>query len=156
MGESKLKKVIFVNMTTTETPKHVHLGRNVKRLREILDIKQEVLAQRLGAEWNQQRISTIEGKDVIDAALLEELAKAMEVPVAAIKNFDDKAAAKYINTFCDSSVNTVINTENYITNSAEKLLEALEEIKKLNAALLKEKDEKIAVMQKMIEMLERK
>ncbi len=67
MRLAKLKKVIFVNMTTTETPKHVHLGRNVKRLREILDIKQEVLAQRLGAEWNQQRISTIEGKDVIDA-----------------------------------------------------------------------------------------
>jgi transcriptional regulator with XRE-family HTH domain len=146
-------------MTNTDTPRHVHLGRNVKRLREILNIKQEVLAEKLGAEWNQQRISTIEGKDVIDAALLEELAKAMEVPVAAIKNFDDKAAANYVNTFCDSSVNNGavgFSTDTYIENSAEKLLEALEEIKKLNAALLKEKDEKIVLLQKMVEMLEKK
>lgn len=39
--------------SSTETPKNTHQGRNVKRFREMLGLKQEALAVRLGEEWNQ-------------------------------------------------------------------------------------------------------
>jgi hypothetical protein len=38
----------------------------------------------------------------------------------------------------------------------EKWLESIEEIKKLNAALLKEKDEKIALLEKMLDEKKKK
>jgi len=41
-------------MTPTDMPK-VHEGRNVKRFREMLGIKQEVLAADLGQDWTQKK-----------------------------------------------------------------------------------------------------
>jgi len=43
-------------MTNTDMPKTIHEGRNVKRIREILGIKQEALALELGDDWNQKKI----------------------------------------------------------------------------------------------------
>ena len=40
----------------------IHQGRNVKRFREMLGIKQEALAFDLGEEWNQKKISLLECK----------------------------------------------------------------------------------------------
>ena len=37
--------------------KTIHQGRNVKRFREMLGIKQEALAFELGDDWNQKKIS---------------------------------------------------------------------------------------------------
>ena len=45
----------------------IHQGRNVKRFREMLGIKQEALAFDLGADWNQKKISMLEQKDIIEA-----------------------------------------------------------------------------------------
>ena len=43
-------------MTDTTTPNHkIHQGRNIKRFREMLGIKQDALAYELGDDWNQQR-----------------------------------------------------------------------------------------------------
>jgi hypothetical protein len=41
-------------MTTTDMPNKVHEGRNVKRFREMLGIKQEALATELGEDWTQK------------------------------------------------------------------------------------------------------
>jgi hypothetical protein len=41
-------------------------------------------------------------------------------------------------------------TNNCTFNPIDKLMEAVEEIKQLNAALIKEKDEKIALLEKML------
>lgn len=38
------------------TEKKIHEGRNVKRFREMLGIKQEALAFELGDDWNQKKI----------------------------------------------------------------------------------------------------
>ena len=45
--------------------KIIHQGRNVKRFREMLGIKQEALAVELGEDWNQRKVSLFgtEGKD---------------------------------------------------------------------------------------------
>ena len=69
--------------------KTIHEGRNVKRIREMLGIKQDALAIELGDDWNQKKISLLEQKETIEPTILDEVAKALKVPVDAIKNFDE-------------------------------------------------------------------
>lgn len=135
----------------TDGPKTIHQGRNVKRFREILGVKQEALAFDLGDDWNQKKISLLEQKEVIDPALLQQIADVLKVPAEAIKNFDEEAAVNYFNTFNDNSVSHVIgNYGTYNFNPIDKLVEALEETKKLYEALLKSEREKIALLEKML------
>ena len=136
----------------TSTNEKIHQGRNVKRFREMLGIKQEALAVELGDDWNQKKISLLESKETIEAAILEEVAKALKVPTEAIKNFDEKAAISYINTFNDSSVSHVIgNYGTYNFNPIEKWIEALEENKKLYERLLQSEKEKVEMLQRMLD-----
>lgn len=131
----------------------IHQGRNVKRLRELLGIKQDTLAQELGPEWNQKKVSLLEAKETIDQELLEQLAKALKVPVEAIKNFNEAGAVNYFNTFNDNSLsnsNGAFSASNCTFNPIDKLTEALEENKRLYAALLKEKDGKIALLERLL------
>ncbi|MDL2144883.1 XRE family transcriptional regulator [Flavobacterium tructae] len=119
----------------------IHQGRNVKRFREMLGIKQEALAYDLGEDWNQKKISMLEQKDVIENNLLKQISNSLKIPVEAFQNFDEEQAINFIsNTFNDQS-----NGYNYYPtfniNPIEKWLEALEEIKRLNLELLKAKDE---------------
>lgn len=51
------------------TEKTIHEGRNVKRIREILGIKQDALALELGI--SQQAISALEQKEALDKETLE-------------------------------------------------------------------------------------
>lgn len=44
----------------TAKERTIHEGRNIKRFREMLGIKQDALAADLGDEWNQQKISLLE------------------------------------------------------------------------------------------------
>ena len=76
--------------------KTIHQGRNVKRFREMLGIKQEGLAFDLGDEWNQKKISQLEQKEEIDDKLLEQVAAFLKVPMEAIKNFDEEQAVNII------------------------------------------------------------
>ncbi len=58
--------------------KNVHEGRNVKRLRDLLGIKQSTLAFDLAL--SQQAVSAMEQKEKIDEKMLEDVAKALKVP----------------------------------------------------------------------------
>lgn len=123
--------------------KTIHQGRNVKRFREMLGIKQEGLAYELGADWNQKKISQLEQKELIDDPLLEQLAKLLKVPVEAIKNFDEETAINVIgNTYQDNSSSNV----NYhcTFNPIEKIIE-------LYDALVKSEKEKVELLQKILE-----
>src|ERR1700737_4487440 len=109
--------------------KTIHEGRNVKRFREMLGIKQEGLALELGDDWNQRKISLLEQKEVIEPELLEQVAKILKVPVETIKNFDEEKAVNIIsNTFNDSSILNGINS-NPTFNPIDKWVTALEENK---------------------------
>ena len=59
----------------------VHQGRNVKRFREMLGIKQEALAFDLGEDWNQKKISVLKKKEVVEEALLQKISEVMKIPV---------------------------------------------------------------------------
>jgi transcriptional regulator with XRE-family HTH domain len=131
----------------------IHQGRNIKRFREMLGIKQEALAFDLGEDWNQKKISLLEQKSVVEEALLHKISEVLNIPVEAFQNFDEEQAITVIaNTFHthDQSSGVSVHPITNI-NPIEKWIEALEEIKRLNAELLKAKDEQIRLMEKLIE-----
>jgi len=91
------EKYYICPVTHTATPNHkIHEGRNVKRFREMLGIKQDALAADLGDDWNQQKVSLLEQKETIDAPLLVKISAALKIPVEAIQNFDEKQVVNFI------------------------------------------------------------
>ncbi len=131
----------------------IHQGRNVKRFREMLGIKQEALAFDIGGDWNQKKVSLLEQKEVIEDALLQQIAEVLKIPVEAIQNFDEEQAVNIIaNTFN-------IEKDAYIGNSQPTFnINPVEEIKKLHEEkialyerMLKEKDEMMARLEKLID-----
>ncbi len=130
----------------------IHQGRNVKRFREMLGIKQEGLAYDLGDDWNQKKISLLEQKETIDAPVLQQIAASLKIPVEAFQNFDEEQAVNIIsntfNTHDNASGMNVYPTFN--VNPIEKWIEALEEIKRLNTELQKAKDEQIKMLEKLL------
>lgn len=106
----------------------IHQGRNIKRFREMLGIKQEALAFDLGGEWNQKKISILEQKEVIDTNLLQEISKLLKIPVEAFQNFDEEQALNIIsNTFTSNDASTLnaINS-NCNFNPLDKMVELYE------------------------------
>jgi len=135
-------------------PEIVHQGRAIKRIREILHIKQDAIANDLNI--TQQAVSLLENKETIDPETLEQIAKTMGVAVEAIKNYSDEAAVSIIQNNYEGSNPSATNVgpSQYMNyqctfNPLDKLMEALDEIKRLNAALIKEKDEKIALLERL-------
>jgi transcriptional regulator with XRE-family HTH domain len=137
-------------MADTNTKK-IHEGRNVKRFREMLGIKQDALATDLGDDWNQQKISLLEQKETIDAALLQQISSALKIPAEAIQNFDEEQAVNIIaNTFDNGSILNGIN-HNPTFHPIEKLVQLHEEKIALYERMLKEKDEMMARLEKLLE-----
>lgn len=86
---------------------------------------------------------------MIDNAILEDVAKILKVSPEAIKNFTEEMGVNFIsNTFTDNQFAGYTVNNNPTFNPLEKLIEMVEENKKLYEALLKEKDEKIALLEK--------
>lgn len=123
---------------------HVHEGRNVKRIREILGIKQDTLANDLGI--SQQSISQLEQKETIDKIMLERIAAILKVPVEAIKNFDAEAAINIISNTFTSQDNSTLNAINpYCTfNPIDKIVELFEK-------LIASEKEKVELLKKLLE-----
>jgi transcriptional regulator with XRE-family HTH domain len=138
-------------MMSAATTKKIHEGRNVKRFREMLGIKQDALAADLGDDWNQQKISLLEQKETIDPALLQQISSALKIPADAIQNFDEEQAVNIIsNTFHDTQ--GLINYNPTFTNNPiDKLIQLHEEKIALYERMLKEKDEMMEKLEKLIE-----
>ncbi|WP_264534716.1 helix-turn-helix domain-containing protein [Flavobacterium sp. N1736] len=128
----------------------IHQGRNVKRFREMLGIKQEALAFDLGNDWNQKKISMLEQKDIIEVDLLNQISDILKIPVEAFQNFDEEHAINVIsNTFGDNAcVGNPNSTFNF--NPIEELKKLHEEKIALFERMLKEKDEMMARLEKLI------
>ena len=116
----------------------VHHGHNIKRLREILHVKQDVIA----SEFNitQQAVSNLEKKAFINDEVLGKIAHILKVPIEAIKHFIDEVAVNVIaNTFDGSALLCYQPT----INQNDKLVETLER-------LLRAEQEKNALLEKML------
>lgn len=135
--------------TATDAPKNIHQGRNVKRFREMLGLKQEALALQLGDDWNQKRVSLLEARETIEEEILAQVAGILKVPVDAIKNLDeDKAVNIIANTFTDfkDNASAINNNCSLNFNPIEKWLEIIEENKKLYERLLASEKEKVELL----------
>ncbi|MBZ4188043.1 helix-turn-helix domain-containing protein [Niabella sp. 3A5MI-3] len=138
-------------VNTNVMDKKVHEGRNVKRFREMLGIKQDALAFELGDDWNQQKISLLEQKETIDPVLLQQISTALKIPAEAIRNFDEDMAVNIIaNTFDNGSILNGIN-HNPTFHPIDKLIQLHEEKIALYERMLKEKDEMMARLEKLLE-----
>lgn len=121
-------------------PQKTHHGRNIKRLREMLGIKQEAIA--IDLDITQQSVSELEQKEFIDNSTLKKVAKTLNVPIDAIKNMNDEATFNYINTFNDKVESSFLNNPiNCTFNPIDKIVELYNEKEALYERMLKEKDE---------------
>ncbi|MEZ0130016.1 helix-turn-helix domain-containing protein [Flavobacterium sp. LBUM151] len=129
----------------------IHQGRNVKRFREMLGIKQEALAFDLGNDWNQKKISMLEQKDVIDDDILNQISNSLKIPVEAFQNFDEEQAINIIsNTFGEYAFSNSFNYGTIHFHPIEKLVSLHEEKIALYERMLKEKDEMMQRLEKLI------
>ncbi len=132
------------------TERTIHEGRNVKRFREMLGMKQDALASALGDDWNQKKISLLEAKETIEPDILEDVAKILKVPVNAIKNLDEEGAINIIATTFNSHDNSFAHQCTFNINPIDKWIEALEENKKLYERLLQTEREKVALLENIL------
>lgn len=130
----------------------IHEGRNIKRFREMLGVKQDALAAELGDDWNQQKISLLEQKQTVDPAILQQVSDALKIPVEAFRNFDEEKAVNIIaNTFTDfKDAASAINI-NPVFNPVEAILKLHEEKMALYERMLRDKDEMIQKLEKLID-----
>ncbi|MEK6452380.1 MULTISPECIES: helix-turn-helix domain-containing protein [Myroides] len=129
----------------------IHQGRNVKRFREMLGIKQEVLAFDLGEDWNQKKISLLEQKEVIDNSLLQQISKVLKIPVEAIENFDEEQAINIISSTFHGTQGLINYSPVFNNNPIDKLVQLHEEKIALYERMLKEKDEMMVRLEKLIQ-----
>jgi len=129
----------------------IHEGRNVKRFREMLGIKQEALAIELGEDWNQKKISLLEAKDIVDPPLLQQISAALKIPVEAFQNFDEEQAINIIsNTFGDNAFGHSFNLGTMNFHPVDKLIQLHEEKIVLYERMLKEKDEMMGKLERLM------
>lgn len=133
-------------MNTAVMPERkVHEGRNIKRIRELLGIKQETLAADL--EMSQQSVSLLEQKETIEPALLEQVAKILKVPVEAIRNFSEEAAIFNIQNNHEGSNTNATNVGPAAYMNYQCTFNPIEKLVELYERLLQSEREKIELLQ---------
>ena len=131
--------------------KQIHHGRNIRRFREMLGIKQEGLAFELGGEWSQKRVSLLEQKEVVEQEILDQVAQILKVPADAIKNFSEEAAINIIASTLNDNAGSINNNCTINFNPIEKWVEALDENRKLYERLLASEQEKVELLRRLLE-----
>lgn len=134
------------SQTSLETRNKVnggHLGYNVKRLREILGVKQEDLAERMNL--TQQSVSKLENRENIHNEMLERIAGAMNIPPDVIRNYSDEGTLHIVsNIFSD---NATANNFLHIDIPIERIIELYEQNVALYERMLQAEKEKVALLE---------
>lgn len=126
-----------------------HIGRKISRIRELRGMKQEALAYELGI--TQQSVSKIEQSEAVEDVVLEKIAKALGVTVEGIKNFNEETVINIISSTLHDNSGSINNQCTLTFNPIEKLMELVEENKKLYERLLEGEKEKVELLKKIIE-----
>lgn len=129
--------------------KNIHQGRNIKRFREMLGIKQEALAFDLGEDWNQKKISLLEQKEAIEEDILEKISSILKIPVEAFQNFDEEQAINIISNTFDNCQQPASIFYNSTINPLDQLIKVHEEKIALYERMLKEKDEMMTRLEQL-------
>lgn len=110
----------------------------------MLAMKQDALACELGEHWSQKKVSLLEAKENIEPEILEHISKALEVPREAIENFNEETAKNIISKmYRDDSHIGALNYHSSF-NPFDKVVELYER-------MLKEKDDTIIRLEKLLE-----
>lgn len=124
-----------------------HIGRKISRIREMRDMKQEVLATALGV--SQQTISNIENSETIEEETLQKIAEVLGVTAEGIENFSEEAVFNIIsNTYHNNSSDNstlIASSLNYqpTFNTIEKIVELYER-------LVQAEKDKVAYLEKLM------
>ena len=116
----------------------VHLGDNIRAIRELKGIKQETFAEMMGV--TQAAISKLESTEKIDDERLKDIAEKLGVSTNTIKRFNAESALMYIenvNSY-DSATGPTFN------------INPLEKISELYERMLKEKVAEIQELRKRL------
>jgi len=118
-----------------------HSSSFLKRIREIMGLKQEVLGSKCPGNYSQQRISEFENQWTIDEPTLKELAEGLGVTVEFIRAFNEEKAIYNIqnnNTFTVSENSMGVSNQPTINNGSDKLESLLVNLTKVVADLAEE------------------
>ena len=130
----------------------IHHGRNIKRFREMMGIKQESLAFELGPDWSQKKISLLEQKEEVEEELLCQVAEILKVPAEVIRSFNEEQAINIISSTINNHDQSAFVQYNpvYHVNPLEKIIQLHDEKIALYERMLKEKDEMMARLEKLL------
>ena len=144
--------------TEEKTRKNVHQGANVRRLRNIMGVKQSSLAEKLGT--TQQKVSRIESQRVIEKDTLLQIANILHVSPKIIEELDENPLSIVIennnfDTGYGSISNTAIiqndqNNENTINNPLDKIMELNKQTTDLFERMLAVEKEKSALLEQLL------
>ncbi|AZB32946.1 helix-turn-helix transcriptional regulator [Chryseobacterium bernardetii] len=126
--------------------KKIHQGRNIKRFREMLGIKQEALAFELGDDWNQKKVSLLEQKETVESDILAQVAKILKVPAEAIENFDEENAINII-----SNTASFDNCQQPAFFNNQPTFNPLDKMVELYERMLQQQREMIEKLERLIE-----
>ena len=128
-------------MNTTTKPKHI--GRNISRIRELREMKQEALAIAIGV--SQQTISNIENSETVEDDKLQDIAKALGVTPEAIKNFSEESVFNFFNNFYDNSASNGQGAFGPVYN-----FNPLDKVVELYERLVQAEKDKVAYLEKLL------
>lgn len=152
-------------MDATREKTKVSMGDNLTIARKWKKITQNDLAEKVGL--HQTEISTLEKQYVIDADILERIAKAMDIPVDFFTEFDMEEETRSYNNTNTNNITAAENSSEWV-NSANTIEEQnnineqqvtyypLDDVKALYERLLKEKETQYELLNNSYQELKRK
>lgn len=110
-----------------------------------------MLAHELGEDWSQKKISFLEQRETVEEEILRQVSDILRIPVEAIRNFDEEKAVNIIsNTFGDHAFDNAFNQGTINFHPVDKLIQLHEKKIALYERMLKEKDEMMERLERLI------
>ena len=133
--------------------KNVHQGANVRKLRQLVGMKQTTFGEMLG--MNQQSVSRLEQKRVLEEDTLFKVANILHVAPDIIRNLEENPTSIVIenNTFQTgiSNVGVVENQrDNIVNHPVDQLMALNKEQASLYERMLTIEKEKNALLEKLL------
>lgn len=133
--------------------KNVNQGANVRKLRQIMGMKQDTMAELLNT--NQQTVSRIEQKKILDEDTIAQIANILHVSPKIIQELEENANSIVIenNTFQAGSSNVGVvesQRDNIVNHPIDKIMELSKEHASLYERMLVIEKEKVALLEQLL------
>ncbi|MDP2693126.1 MAG: helix-turn-helix transcriptional regulator [bacterium] len=115
----------------------IHIGQNIRHIRELRGLKQDVLAMELGI--SQQTVSHLEQSETVAEEMLLKIATVLGVSRTAIVQFSSESFLDYCSSFQDNAIES---------NQLQPPINSL--VIELYERLLQAEREKLAYVEKML------